>query len=552
MAVVEFYKKDIEKLSGIKLTEDVIKNKIPMIGCPLEKIDNEKLHFEVFPDRPDMLSAEGFTRAVGGFISKGSYEKFSPKTSKITLYVDKSVQSVRPYIATAVVRNVKFTSETIESLIQVQEKIHDTIGRKRKKVAIGVHDLDRVKPPFYYEAVHPEKIKFIPLDMKEKMNLKEICKKHPKGEYCKIIEKSSKWPVILDKNGDVLSFPPVINGELTRVSGKTRNIFIDVTGTSKDSINQALNIIVTSLYKRGFKVETVLNVINGKRYATPDLREKTVKVNIDYLNKLLDSDFTNAEIKNLLEKMGLSMVPSKKRIIEVLIPPYRADVMHPIDIAEDIAIAFGYENFEPRIPRVPAISRSLEVNDFSIFVKTILTGLGFQEIISMILTSKENEFEKMNIKKEDVCETLNPVSIECTICRKHLLPSVIKTFSQNQHVEFPQKIFEIGETLYVDAKEETGARTSRRLCCAISDTHAGYEQISAVLDSIFRNIGINYELKESNHPSFIEGRTADIISKGLKIGVIGEINPQVLQNWNLEMPAAAFEINMDIVFERLL
>ena len=543
MAIVEFYKKDIEKLIGKKLTSDDIENKIPMLGCPLEKIEGQKLFYEIFPDRPDMLSAEGFSRTIKNFLSYSEFENFLIKESKIKLHINENVKKVRPFIVTAVIRNVKLSTEIIESLIQVQEKIHETIGRKRKKVAIGIHDLDKVKPPFFYKSVKPEEIEFIPLDMTEKMNLKQIKEKHPKGHYCKIIENHKTWPIIVDKNNDVLSFPPVINGELTRVTKKTKNLFIDVTGLDKKSINQCLNILVTSLYKRGFEIE---KVDNGN-IKTPDLTPKKFEINLSYINKLLDANFNEKDITKLLKKMGLTFNSN-----EVLIPCYRTDIMHPIDIVEDVAISYGYKNFKPRIPKVPTISKSLKINDFLFFVKNICIGLGFQEIVSMILTNKENEFEKMNTEKEEICETLNSVTTECTICRKSLLPSIIKTFSQNQHVEFPQKIFELGEVLLVDKKEETGSKTLKKICCAIADSKIGYEQISSILDSLMKNIGVNYFLKETKHKSFIDNRVANIFIDNKKIGIVGEIHPQVLQNWNLNNPLVAFELDLEKIFNNVL
>ena len=539
MAVVEFSLKDLDKLAGKKLTKEHLE-KIPMMGCPLEKLEKDKVLYEVFPNRPDMLSTEGFTRAARTFLgfSKGLVS-YKALPSGIRLHVEKSVSNVRPHIAAAVVRNVRLTHDVIASLVQVQEKIHDTMGRKRKKVAVGLHDLDKVKQPFRYKAVMPDEIKFIPLGKKEKMTLGEIEKKHEKGGYVSILKRAKRWPVIVDKNNDVLSFPPVINGELTRVTEKTKNLFIDITGSHEGAVNYALNIIVTSLAERGFKIETVS--INKKK--TPNLNPRRILVNLDYVNKLLDLDLSKAEFIETIARMGFGFDGKY-----VLVPCYRADIMHEIDVVEDVAIAHGYEKFEPRVPKVPTIAQRYDMEEFSEFASNLMKGMGFQEAVSMILTNEIDEFEKMLIKKEDACETLNPVSVECTICRKNLLPSLMDVLAQNLHREYPQKIFEIGYTVVPDKESETGSMDMLKLAAVISNSKVSYEDISSVLDALLNQLGLSYKFNPLKHPSFIEGRAAEIKIGNEQFGTIGEIHPQVLNNWKLEKPVVAFELDLQKVF----
>ena len=546
MAVVEFSLHELERLVGKTLTKNDIENIIPMIGCPLEKREGDKIFYEIFPNRPDLLSVEGFSRALRCFLGISKKKsQYKTKPSKIKLTVDKSVKAVRPYVVCAVVRNVKITEEVLISLIQMQEKIHDTFGRKRKKIAIGIHDLDKVSPDFVYKAVSPESISFVPLDMKKKINMKEILKSHPKGkDYAHLVENHKKWPIILDKNNNVLSFPPIINGELTRVTEKTKNLFIDITGTHEIAINQALNILVTSFAERGFFIETV-EVIDDKKIVTPDLDYSKIKVNLDYTNKLLDLDLKKDEFSSIIQKMDLYVEKTTGNSCDVLIPPYRVDIMHEIDIVEDVAIAMGYQQFQARLPRVPTIAERLEKNEERNLLSDVMIGLGFQEVITMLLTNDHNEFIKMNVKESDVCRILNSVTKECNICRKGILPSLLRVLTQNKHVEYPQNIFEIGECVVPDLKEETGARNMRNLCAAISDVQVSYEDISSKLDALFRNLGIKYSLKKTDHPSFISGRVAEIIVSGKSIGIIGEIHPMVLNNWNLEKPVVASEINVE-------
>lgn len=544
MALIEVDIKDLENLVGRSLTKEDLTEKIPMMGFPLEKLENGKAFFEVFPNRPDMLSVEGLARSIRSFFGVGKEPVYSFKKSGIKITVDKSVKKVRPFAVSAAVRNVKLTDNLLVSLMQVQEKLHDTLGRRRRKVAIGIHDMDKVKPPFIYKAVDPEEISFVPLDMNKKMNLFEICKNHPKGiKYSQILSGFSKWPVILDKKGEILSFPPIINGDLTRVTENTKNIFIDVTGTDRKAVNQALNILTALFHERGCKVETV-EVDDGKKFYTPETKPNTMKLDMDYAESLLGVSLTKNQAKNLLEKMGMNYGNA------VTIPYYRTDIMHQIDIVEELAIAYGYQNFQPQIPGIATISKRLTQNEFSDIVRESIIGEGFQEVVCMVLTNQEDEFDKMNRPREDVCETANPLTVECTMCRKNILPSLLRVMTQNKNKEYPQKIFEVGHVIIPDPSSETGARNLLKIGCAISDVKAGYEDISPVLDAFMKNIGISYKLKRAEHPSFMAGRSAWIEVDGRQFGIIGEINPEAISRWKIEKPVAAFELNAEEIILR--
>jgi len=543
MAVVQFEKRALEAMVGRRLTEADYKERIPMFGCPLEKSDATSVHYEVSPNRPDMFSIEGFGRAIRRFTATGKQKLSNYKTAAgiITLKVDASVQQVRPCVTCAVVRNVKITDDLIASLMQAQEKLHDTLGRKRKKVAIGIHDLSKVQPPFTYKAVAPDAIKFLPLDMRREMTLREILKQHPKGKaYAHVIESAKKWPVIVDKKERVLSFPPIINGELTRVTNRTKDIFIDVTGTDERAINQALNILATSFADRGCKVETVQVVAGGKRRSTPDLSAWKMKTDVSYVNKILGLKLDKKQMAALLEKMDVGFDGTN-----AIIPPYRTDVMHPMDIAEDVAIAYGYDKFEPTVPEVPTIAQPLEKHERLYAVKQIMAGIGFQEVVCLTLSNVGDEFDRMDAPRQPVAETRNAVTPECNICRRDVLPSIMDVLANNQHYEYPQKIFEAGDVVVLDPASETGARNVKKLAAAIADTRASYADVASVLASFMESAGVKYELRAAKHPSFIEGRMAEIIAGGKAIGVIGEINPKALSNWKMDMPVAAFEVDLD-------
>lgn len=540
MAVVSFGREDLEELVGKKLSEKDLKNKVPMMGCDFEGIDKDTVEYEIFPDRPDLLSIEGFARALRYFleISKG-LEEYEVSKGKIKVEVDKSVKEVRPYFIGGIIRDLKLTEEILKSLMQFQEKIHKTFGRKRKKIAIGIHDLDKVEPPFKYEAVKPESVDFIPLEKKKKMNLKEIKENHPKGKYAKIIEESRKWPIIKDTNENILSFPPVINSKLTQVTKETKNLFIDITGTDEKAVNQVLNLITTALAERNGKIETIL--VGGKK--TPNLKPESIKVNLDYVKKLLDFDLTENEFENLIKGMGYGYSKQK-----VLVPPYRVDILHPIDIVEDVAIGYGYEKFEPRIPNIPGIGKPDEIEEFTDKVKELIIGFGFQEVKTSVLTNKEKQFERMKKKEEEVVEAKNPLSEAHSICRKNLLPGLMEVLKENKHRSYPQKIFEIGDVVKLNEKYESGGINIKKVSAAISDKQINYTDLASMMDSLFKNLGIRYNLKKSQKESYIESRCAEIIVNNQKVGDIGEIHPECLENWDLEKPVVAFEINLEEIF----
>lgn len=546
MAVLEFDKGHLNTLVGRKLTNDDYISRIPLFGCPLEKMDGETVYFEVEPNRPDMLSIEGFARAVRNNLARSpKLTNYKVVKGKNVIKVDPSVKSVRPKITCAIVRNVKITDDLIASLMQVQEKLHDTLGRKRKKVAIGIHDMKKIEGPFTYKGVKPDEKKFVPLDYAVELTTGQILKEHPKGiDYANTLEAQARHPIIVDKNDNVLSFPPIINGELTRVTEKTTDFFIDVTGTDDIAIDQALNILCTSFADRGFKIESVTILDGRKKKVTPNLERWEIKVDVDYVNRILGLGLKKDEIVKLLKKMDIGYDGKRATV-----PPYRTDVMHQIDIVEDVAIAYGYENFEPGVPNVATVGRPLEKNDNYYLIKEMTVGLGFQEVITLTLSNHIDEFDKMNVERQPVAETLNSVTPECNIFRRELLPSIMDVLANNRHYEYPQEIFEVGDTVILDKDAETGAKNVKRLAMAIADTKVSYEQMSSKLDALMRNIGVKYKLVKKDHHSYIKGRSAAVEVGNKEIGIIGEISPKVLSNWNIEMPVVALDINIDRILD---
>ncbi|MEM5834758.1 MAG: phenylalanine--tRNA ligase subunit beta [Candidatus Aenigmatarchaeota archaeon] len=550
MPTIEVSFKDLCSLVGKKLSLEEVKELVRYAKSEVESVEGDLLKIEVKDtNRPELWSVEGIAREIKGRIGKEKgCPRYKVERSRVEVMVDKKVSKVRPLTVCAVVRDLKIDENVLSQIIQLQEKICTTFGRNRKEVALGIYELDRIKPPIRYTTVKPEEIKFVPLDFEEELTPKEILEKHPKGkEYGYLLQGFSEYPIFIDSSNEVLSLPPIINSNYSgKVTTKTKNVFIECSGFNFNFLIPALNAVVTALAERRGKIESVKIIYPEKIMVTPNLEPKKFEVSLGYINKVSGLSLKEKEACELLEEARYD-AKIKGNKIEVVYPAYRQDIMHARDIVEDILISYGYEKIKPKYPRIHTIGKIDEMEEFSNKVAEIMIGLGFQEILSYNLTSKENLFKKMNLKEENVVEIENPVSSSWSVFRNWLLPSLLDFLSNNKHIEYPQKIFEIGVCVVVDEEKETKTREIRKLACAISDTKATYEDISSVLDSLLSSFEIPYKLKPIKHESFIQGRVAGVFIKDKQVGLVGEFHPLVLENWNLEMPVAAFELEVEIL-----
>lgn len=533
MVVIEISKNDLLNLLGKELKDEEIEEALFLLKFET-KFDGDKIECELNPDRPDMFSVEGIARELKGFLGiETGIKRYDVSESGMTLKKDKT--EVRPYIACGIVKDVILSDYLVKSLMQVQEKLHMTIGRDRKKVAIGVHDFDKIVSPLVYTDVRDEK--FVPLNMNQEMSVKEILEKHPKGiDYANLVK--DVYPMLYDKEG-VISFPPIINSERTKVTENTKNLFIDVTGTDEKAVNQALNILVCNIVERCGKIFSVK--VSGK--LTPQLEPTEFTINMDNVDKLLGIGLNENQIVEILEKMRYAVKKMKGGKVIIGIPAYRSDILHAVDIIEDAAIGYGYNNIEPVLPRIATIGEEAEIEKLYRKTREIVTGLGFQEVLNFVLTNKENNFSKMNADGEAV-EIMNPISSEYNICRTWLLPNLLKVLTANKHRDYPQKIFELGDALTIDDNQETKTRQTKKLAAAISYDNANLTEIKSVVEVILSSLGYKYEIKEYNNPSFIESRCGRILVDGKEVGFFGEVHPQVLANWKLEKPVIAFEMEV--------
>ncbi|MCX6814386.1 MAG: phenylalanine--tRNA ligase subunit beta [Candidatus Aenigmarchaeota archaeon] len=545
MPIITVDSDDLKSLIGRKISDEEMKKVLPLNKLSIEDW-SEEIKIEVTPDRPDLFSTEGMARQISSWLGINT-GLVKTDVSKPLIEVVPSKVSLRPFITCGVVRGVRMNDSMIKSIMQLQEMLDFTLGRDRKKVAIGLHDVCKVIPPFYYKEILPEEIEFVPLNSSKRMNLMQVIKTHPKGiQYSHLVRGAKKWPVIVDSKNRVLSFPPIINGELTKVTEETTDLFIDITGPNERLINHCLNILVTALEKRGGKIEAVS--LGGK--LRPDLSPRLMEVNTDEARKLLGLEISNKEIQTLLERMGYGAAV-KKNSASVLIPAFRADILHPVDIIEDIGIAYGFYDIIPEVPRLPTTGEANRTEELSNRVRELMIGLGFQEVINYTLTSKERQFAKMNVKPESSVEIENPVSQEYSACRRWLLPSLIENIRSNKHRKFPQKIFEIADCIIPNSKSDTSALNVRKLSGVTAHSHASLSEIISILNAIKENFGVKWEMKSYKHESFIPGRCGAIFLPGMQepLGIFGEINPKVLVNFELNNPAAAFELDAEKIFE---
>ena len=546
MSNIKFSRKTFEKEIG-KLDE-AMQNKIAMFGTTLEQITDNEIEIEVNPNRPDLLSYSGFKRSFLSFLEKTKglkrYELKKPEKD-YEVIVDSSVKEVRPYTVCAIVKKLNLNNEKIKELIDIQEKLHFTVGRKRKKLAIGIYPLEKIKLPITYIALEPDKIKFIPLEATREMSGLEILQRHPTGrDYAHLLAGKSKFPVFIDADKNILSMPPIINSQLTgKITEETKEVFVECSGFDLWILEKCLNIIVTSLAEIGGEIYQMK--VSSK--ITPDLKTEKRKISIENTNKLLGLDLNEKQIKKFLEKMGHNY--SDK---EVETPSWRLDVLHEVDLIEDIAIAYGYDNFIPEVPQISTIGHENSKEIIKKKISEILSGLNMLEISNYHLTNRKEQFEKMGVpeKQERDFIEVEESKTDYNLLRKDLTHYLLKTFSENTDSEYPQRIFETGKIFELNMSKKIIEK--EMLSAAL--VSGNFTEMKQVLFHLFNMLNINVMLKEpEKFPiHFIDGRVAEIILGEDKIGYLGEIHPKILKNWKIKMPVALFEIELEKIFEKLV
>lgn len=522
---------------------------------------------EVPANRYDLLCIEGIGRALLVFLERlkaPRYKSVAPASGpRQQLKILPATAQIRPHAVAAVLRNIKFTEDRYKSFIDLQDKLHQNICRRRTLVAIGTHDLDTIQGPFIYDAKPPADIKFKPLSQTGEYTAVELMKLYSGDSHLKpylpIIQDSPVYPVIYDTNGVVLSMPPIINGEHTKITLETKNVFIECTATDLTKAKIVLDTLVAmfSQYcEEPFIIEQA-EVIqpDGTKVVYPELAYRHESVNVEDINKKVGIDISGEEMARLLTKMYLeSEVVDGGKNLTVEIPPTRADVLHACDILEDVAIAYGFNNLNWTIPNTNTISNQFPLNKLTDLMRQEVATSGFTEVLTFALCSRDDIADKLrqNIKTREAVHIANPKTLEFQVARTTLLPGILKTIYHNKNMPLPLKLFEISDVVFKDSNKDVGARNERHLCAVNYNKSSGFEIIHGLLDRIMQLLeipptqdGNGYYIKASEDRTFFPGRCADIIVKGLCIGKLGVLHPDVIMTFDLNMPCAALEINLE-------
>ncbi len=539
MAKIRISKKELRKLTN---AENIVYS-LNMLGFPAEEINDNEVEVEVFPNRPDALSIQGLARALNAFLGKETgIKEYSMQSAKKEEYikVEKSVTDVRPLTLCAIVNDIPLDEHKLKEIIDLQEKLHNTLGRKRKKCAIGIYPLEKIKFPITYKALPPKEINFKPLGISRIMSAQQILEKHPAGkEYSGLLKNFSKYPIFIDSDNKILSMPPIINSEdVGKIEISTKDVFVECSGWNKRTLEKTLAIIVTTLAEMGGKIHQV-RITGNYEQLTPELLKETKKIDLNDVNSILGLKIKEKDLEKLLKKMQYEYSKGK-----VTIPSWRADILHQIDIIEDIAIAYGYENLEPEMPKIATIGRENKNSIIKSKIMEIFTGLGCLETLSYHFIT-QNESEVWNAEKT--------ISLENTKTDyKKLRPSLkiplLRILSQNTHAEYPQHIVEVGNVFNPDNESSTGISEQENIGYAC--TPGNFTSAKQILDYMFKSLGLSYEIHESENEGLIEGRTGAIFLGSKKIGYIGEVHPRILQKLGIKMPTAVIEISLKEIFDK--
>ena len=507
-------------------------------------------------NRPDLWCCEGIARQIR-IKQRGQFSPYpfvsGKSKSKMRIIVKPGLEQVRPYVAACAARGYRVTTEGLAQLIQTQEKLAEIFGHKRKTVSIGIYQLPKIMFPVTYELVKPDEAQFTPLGMETVMTLSEILMVHPKGlEYGAILAGAGQVPILRDAADQPLSLPPIINSrEIGEVRVGDDQLFVEVTGTDLSMVVLTLNIFASNLADRGAIIEPVdvqypMNTPLGKRLKTPLDLGKSKTIQIDTIEQALGQELGAKTVARALETYGYQ-VSSGKGSVKVKLPLYRQDLMHTMDVVEDVAMSLGYAEFTPVMPAQFTVGGLSDIEQVSDRARELMVGLGFQEIISNILGSPESYSGRMRLDETEwgrMVDVDNVMSLSFSCLRQWILPALLRVEAASSRAFYPHRLFEAGDVAIPDATHELGSRTDTVLGAMIAHAGAHFSEIHSCLDVLFYYLGKEYSLETVQHPSFLEGRAGQIIVAGKPVGVIGELHPEVLERWQIAMPVVAFDVNL--------
>lgn len=507
-------------------------------------------------NRPDLWCCEGIARQIRikqqGRLKPYAFFAETPK-SPHHLIVKPGMEQVRPYVAACTAKGYRVTEKGLAQLIQTQEKLADIFGRKRKTVSIGIYQLRNITFPVTYELVKPDEVRFTPLGMETAMTLSEILMVHPKGlEYGPILAVQSLLPILRDAKAQPLSFPPIINSrEIGEVRVGDDELFVEVTGTDLRMVILSLNIFAANLADRGATIEPVevrypTSTVLGKRVKTPQDFGKPATIRMKAIEQALGQELGETIVKQALEAYGYD-VSAEKGSVKAKLPPYRHDLMHTMDVVEDVAMSRGYAKFTPVMPAQFTVGGLSAIEQLSDRSRELMVGLGFQEIISNILGSPDQYCRCMRLEGTEWGRTVevdNVMSLSFSCLRQWMLPSLLRIEAASSRAFYPHRLFEAGDVAIPDGTHELGSRTETVIGALIAHATTHFSEIHSCLDVLCYYLGKAYSLEPMRHPSFLEGRAGRILVSGKPVGVIGEVHPEVLERWQIAMPVVAFDVNL--------
>ncbi len=537
MPVLKIYFSRLERMTG--LSQKRILDRLPFLGLDLESSDEESVRIEYNPNRADFSTDYGIARALRGLVgSETGLPEYQVAHGPIVVKADPNLAKVRPWIACAVARGLKMDDETIRQLISMQEDLHNGIGRRRKKAAIGLHNLDAVKPPLHYRGM-PGAYGFTPLGSSRKLTIAEILRDTDTGvTYGSILKGASAYPVLYDSKGMVLSFPPITNGRETKVDTGTRNLLVDVTSTDEWIGGDVLAIICSALSDAGGKIESVRVDYQDASRVTPDLDPTAMMFDRELARKITGLDLSASEMEECLARSRLGL----KRDGSALIPRYRADIIHPVDLAEEVAIGYGLDRIVPLYPASSEPGRLSRENAMLDSVSESVAMAGFIETVSYDLTDAGTLYERFARDSSSRIEVENPRTLEHHILRDSILPSLMAVLSKNAKAEYPQRVFEVGR---VYSREGSGITESPHLAAAVAHSSSSFSEAKMYLEAVVReHIGAGLVTKPAKHWAFADGRCASVsVDRGV-VGHIGELRPSAVAAFGLDVPVSGFEIDL--------
>ena len=545
MPVIALYYSRLQKLVG-KVSKKQISESLPFLGLDVESEDEKTVRVEYSPNRPDYSTDFGIALGLQGLlgIKTGAIKLKIKKSNQYKINATPSVSKIRPYVTGIMAKNGKINGDVLEQLIQMQEDLHMGIGRKRKKSSIGIHDLNKISFPLLYTTT-TRNHNFVPLNSEKELSVSEIIRDTQTGkDYGNLLGQSTQVPIIVDSNKKTVSFPPIINAAITTVTTKTKHLFVEVTGINKDDAEDMLSVVATILQSAGFALERIQ--ISGAKNSSPKLQEKKMVVNSSLINQTLGLNLTTSKIISSLKKSRLDAVSRGKNIV-CTIPAYRFDIFGPMDLVEEVALGYGIQNFEPTVSPSQTIGQT---NPVSLQLKSldqVMIGLGFLEALNSSLSSKRVLYDMTNRDSKKIISVLDSKSQEHTILRDFIFPGLIENLSRNIHASYPQKIFETGSIFNLD--NPVSEKTNLAVVSAHKD--ANFTEIKSVLETALKiGFGIQIETKTAINPSFKNGHCANVIFNKNIIGIIGEIDSQIIDDYKIRVPVVGFEISLsDSIFK---